>query len=277
MINKIVIPAGGLGTRLLPITKVMPKEMMPLFLHDKNGETIVKPLIQIIYEKNFKLGLREYCIIVGKQKRTIKDHFTPNQKFLRNFHKNTRFRTDLEKFHSMLNKSKIFWVNQPNPRGFGDAVKHAGSFVGNDDFLVTAGDTLLPTGDKIIKKLLNSKLQGENDAIILLKKVSNPKRFGVAVIKEEKHKIKVINVEEKPKKPKSNLSIVALYRFRPSIIKALNEIKPNKTELQLTSGIQKLIDWGGNVSAIILDEKDQVIDIGTAESYLETIIRYKAI
>ena len=277
MINKIVIPAGGLGTRLLPITKVIPKEMMPLFLHDKNGETIVKPLIQIIYEKNFKLGLREYCIIVGKQKRTIKDHFTPNQKFLRNFHKNTRFRTDLEKFYSMLNKSKIFWVNQPNPRGFGDAVKHASSFVGNDDFLVTAGDTLLPTGDKIIKKLLNSKLQGENDAIILLKKVSNPKRFGVAVIKEEKHKMKVINVEEKPKKPKSNLSIVALYRFRPSIIKALNEIKPNKTELQLTSGIQKLIDWGGNVSAIILDEKDQVIDIGTADSYLETIIRYKTI
>jgi UTP--glucose-1-phosphate uridylyltransferase len=277
MIKKIVIPVGGLGTRLLPITKVMPKEMMPLFLHGKNGETIVKPLIQIIYEKKFKLGLREYCIIVGKQKRTIKDHFTPDQKFLRNFHKNTRFRTDLEKFHSMLNKSKIFWVNQPNPRGFGDAVKHAGSFVGNDDFLVTAGDTLLPTGDKIIKKLLNSKLQGENDAIILLKKVSNPKRFGVAVIKEEKHKIKVINVEEKPKKPKSNLSIVALYRFRPSIIKALNEIKPNKTELQLTSGIQKLIDWGGNVSAIILDEKDQVIDIGTADSYLETIIRYKTI
>jgi UTP--glucose-1-phosphate uridylyltransferase len=277
MINKIVIPAGGLGTRLLPITKVMPKEMMPLFLHDKNGEIIVKPLIQIIYEKFFKFGLREYCVIVGKQKRTIKDHFTPNQKFLRNFHKNTRFRTDLEKFHSMLNKSKIFWVNQPNPSGFGDAVKHAGSFVGNDDFLVTAGDTLLPTGDKIIKKLLNSKLQGENDAIILLKKVSNPKRFGVAVIKEEKHKMKVINVEEKPKKPKSNLSIVALYRFRPSIIKALNEIKPNKTELQLTSGIQKLIDWGGNVSAIILDEKDQVIDIGTADSYLETIIRYKTI
>ena len=277
MIKKIVIPVGGLGTRLLPITKVMPKEMMPLFLHGKNGAIIVKPLIQIIYEKFFKFGLREYCVIVGKQKRTIKDHFTPNQDFLRNFHKNTRFRTDLEKFYSMLNESKIFWVNQPNPRGFGDAVKHAGSFVGNDDFLVTAGDTLLPTGDKIIKKMLNSKLQGENDAVILLKKVSNPKRFGVAVIKEEKHKIKVINVEEKPKKPKSNLSIVALYRFRPSIIKALNEIKPNKTELQLTSGIQKLIDWGGNVSAIILDEKDQVIDIGTAESYLETIIRYKAI
>ena len=68
MINKIVIPAGGLGTRLLPITKVMPKEMMPLFLHGKNGQIIVKPLIQIIYEKFFKFGLREYCVIVENRK-----------------------------------------------------------------------------------------------------------------------------------------------------------------------------------------------------------------
>jgi len=277
LIQKIVIPAGGLGTRLLPVTKEMPKEMMPLFLHGKNGEIIVKPLIQIIYEKFFRFGLREYCVIVGKQKRTIEDHFKPNQEFLNNFHKNTSFRTDLEKFYSMLNKSKISWVNQPKPRGFGDAVKRAKSFVGNDDFLVTAGDTLLPTGDKIIKKLMNSKLQGENDATILLKKVSNAKRFGVAVVDKEKNRIRVINVEEKPKKPKSNLSIVALYRFRPSIIKALNEIKPKKTELQLTSGIQKLIDWGGNVSAIVLDDKDEVIDIGTGESYLNTIIKFKAI
>ena len=275
MIRKIVIPAGGLGTRLLPITKEIPKEMMPLFLHGKNGEIIVKPLIQIIYEKFFKFGLREYCIIVGKQKRTIEDHFKSNQEFLKNFNKNSNFRTDLEKFYFMLNKSKISWVNQPNPKGFGDAVKHAKSFVGNEDFLVTAGDTLLPTGDRIIKKLLKSKLEGKNDAIILLKKVKNPKRFGVAVV--NKNKMEVINVEEKPEYPKSNLSIVALYRFRPSIIKALNEIKPKKTELQLTSGIQKLIDWGGNVSAIVLDDKDEVIDIGTGESYLNTIIKFKAI
>ena len=275
MIRKIVIPAGGLGTRLLPITKEIPKEMMPLFLHGKNGEIIVKPLIQIIYEKFFKFGLREYCIIVGKQKRTIEDHFKSNQEFLKNFNKNSNFRTDLEKFYFMLNKSKISWVNQPNPKGFGDAVKHAKSFVGNEDFLVTAGDTLLPTGDRIIKKLLKSKLKEKNDAIILLKKVKNPKRFGVAVV--NKNKMEVINVEEKPEYPKSNLSIVALYRFRPSIIKALNEIKPKKTELQLTSGIQKLIDWGGNVSSIILDNKDEVIDIGTGESYLNTITKFKAI
>ena len=133
------------------------------------------------------------------------------------------------------------------------------------------------TTDKIIKKLLKSKLEGKNDAIILLKKVKDARRFGVAVVEKNKNSFKVINVEEKPKKPKSNLSIVAVYRFKPSIFKALDEIKSDKKELQLTSGIQKLIDWGGNVSAIILDDDDEVIDIGTADSYLETIMKFKAI
>jgi len=277
MIKKIVIPAAGLGTRLLPITKEIPKEMMPLFFKDIKGEVVVKPLIQTIYEKFFDYGLREYCIIVGRQKRTIEDHFTSNQDLLKNFKKGVKYRNDLEKFYTMLNQSKIFWINQLSAKGFGDAVKYAESFVGNDDFLVTAGDTLLPTGDKIVKKLLNSKLKGKNDAMLILKKVSDPRRFGVAVVTKEKNNIRIVNVEEKPKKPKSNLSIVAVYRFKPSIFKALDEVKKDKKELQLTSGIQKLIDWGGNVSAIILDEKDQVIDIGTAESYLETIIHYNAI
>ncbi len=277
MINKIVIPAGGLGTRLLPVTKEIPKEMMPLFLQGGNGEIIVKPLIQIIFEKFYNFGLREYCIIVGKQKRTIEDHFLPNREFLKNFQKKSRFRMDLEKFYSMLDKSKIFWMNQPKPLGFGDAVKHAESFVGNDDFLVTAGDTLLPTGDKIIKKLLKAKLEGENDAILLLKKVSDPRRFGVAVVERKDNELQVVNVEEKPKNPKSNFSIVALYRFKPSIFKALKEVKNNKKELQLTSGIQKLIDWGGNISAIELNQKDDVIDIGTGDSYLNTITKFKAI
>ena len=169
MIKKIVIPAAGLGTRLLPTTKEIPKEMMPLFLQDKEGGISVKPLIQIIYEKFFRLGLREYCMIVGRQKRIIEDHFTSDQEFLKNFQKNSKHRIDLEKFYAMLNKTKLFWINQQNPNGFGDAVMYAESFVGNDDFLVIAGDTLLPKGDKIIKKLLSDKLSGKNDATLILK------------------------------------------------------------------------------------------------------------
>jgi len=282
LIQKIVITAAGLGTRLLPITKEIPKEMMPVFLHGKNGEPVVKPLIQAIFEQFFHQGLREYCIIMGRQKRIIQDHFTIDEKFLKNFKKKSKYRQDLEKIYLMLNRSKIFWVNQPEPRGFGDAIKHAESFVGNDDFLVIAGDTLLPKGDKIIKKLLNEKLTGKNDATLILKEVSDPRRFGVAVIDHKKNEIIVKNVEEKPKNPKSNLSIVALYRFRPSIFDALKEITDNRKEItdnrkeiQLTDGIQKLIERGGKINAIVMNKNDVVIDIGTAESYLENIRKFK--
>ena len=275
MIKKIVIPSAGLGTRLLPVTKEIPKEMMPLFFKTQNGDTNVKPLIQILFEKFFSLGIREYCVIVGRQKRTIEDHFTSDQNFLNNFNKNDRFRKDLEKFYSMLNTSKIFWINQQKPNGFGDAVLYSESFVGNDDFLVSAGDTLILNNDKMIKKLINTDLKGKNDAFLVLKEVPNPKRFGVAVIKENKKGILVTNVEEKPKKPKSNLSIVALYRFKPSIFKALRSIKHGNKELQLTDAIQKLIDWGGNVQAILLNEKMTVIDVGTAESYLESLQNFQ--
>ena len=275
MIQKIVITAAGLGTRLLPITKEIPKEMMPVFLHGKNSELVVKPLIQAIFEQFFHQGLREYCIIMGRQKRIIQDHFTIDEKFLKNFKKKNKYRQDLEKIYLMLNRSKIFWVNQPKPRGFGDAVKRAQSFVGNDDFLVIAGDTLLPKGDKIIKKLMNTKLKGKNDATLILKEVPDPRRFGVATIDQIKNKTIVKNVEEKPKNPKSNLAIVALYRFKPSIFKAIKETSRDKKEIQLTDGIQKLIEWGGKINAIVMNKNDVVVDIGTAESYLENICKFK--
>jgi UTP--glucose-1-phosphate uridylyltransferase len=269
-VRKIVIPAAGSGTRLLPATKEIPKEMMPLFFKDKNN-IIVKPLIQKLYEQYFSLGIRDYCFIVGKQKRSIEDHFTPNNDLLTNLSSTNKTKKELNIFYSKLKKSKIFWVNQYEPKGFGDAVLCAESFVGNDDFIVSAGDTLIQSDKLILDKVFNSKLNGKNDAVLLLKEVSDPRRFGVATLKKNKNEFIVNNVEEKPKKPKSNLSIVAVYRFRPSIFDALKQIKKNKNELQLTDGIQKLIEQKGKIKAVLLDPKDNVIDIGTPESYLEAI------
>ena len=269
MIKKLVIPAAGLGSRLLPITKEMPKEMMPIFLK-ANDQIIVKPLIHALFEKFFQLGIREYCIIVGKQKRAIEDHFTINYDLIYNLGVKDHIRKDIEKFYTKLQNSKIFWVNQQKQDGFGDAVLHAESFVGSDEFLVSAGDTLIPNNDRLLRELMSMRLCGKNDAIIVLKEVPDPKRFGVAVVNQKGDKLIVRNVEEKPKRPKSNLAMIALYRFKPSIFSALNEIKRGKNELQLTDAIQKLIERKGNVHAIMLNKVDQVIDVGTAESYLET-------
>ena len=266
-----MIPSAGLGSRLLPITKEIPKEMMPLFLKNQKKQIVVKPLIQILYESFYERGIREYCIIVGKQKRAIEDHFTSDYNFLNNLDSKNYARRDLERFYSMLDSSKIFWINQQRPQGFGDAVLYSESFVGNDDFLVSAGDTLILKNNKIIQQLINAKLSGKKDAILLLKEVSDPKRFGVAVVKTMNNETVVTNVEEKPYRPKSNLSIVALYRFRPSIFNALRDVKPKKKELQLTDAIQQLISTGGKVRALLLKENDTVIDIGTSSSYLENV------
>lgn len=267
-VTKIVIPSAGMGNRLLPNTKEIPKEMMPIFTQDSKKRIFVKPLIQVLFEQFFSKNIREYCIIVGKQKRAIEDHFTPDLSLLSNL--SAEPKKLMTNFFKKLKSSRIFWINQYEANGFGDAVLTAESFVGDDDFIVSAGDTLVPFSDTIIEDLMTTELPGKNDALIILKKVQNPKRFGVAVVKKYENFFKVINVEEKPKKPKSNLTIVALYRFKPSIFTALKNIKP-EGELQLTDGIQKLIDQGGTVKAIILNEKQDVIDIGTPDSYLETL------
>ena len=149
---------------------------------------------------------------------------------------------------------------------------HSESYVDNDDFLVIAGDTLILKNSSVMKKLMNTKLPGKYDAALLLQEVDDPRRFGVAIVKSTKTGLLITNVEEKPKKPKSNLSIVALYRFKPSIFDALKQVKPRSGELQLTDGIQKLIEKGGRIHALLLDKNDKVIDIGTPESYLKNLM-----
>ncbi len=274
MVTKIVLPAAGLGSRLLPITKEIPKEMLPIFLKTSTNSLTIKPLIQILFEQFYNHNFREFCFVVGKQKRTIEDHFTPDSIFLSNPFLDDDVRKDLENFYEMLNKSKIFWVNQQEPKGFGDAVLYTEPFIGKDDFIVCAGDTLLPKEGNLIQKLNEKKLVGEFDACLVLQNVQNPKRFGIAVIDQTSDDVIVTNVEEKPEKPKTNLSIIAIYHFRPSIFSAIRQVKKNKNEIQLTDAIQKLIEWGGKVNAIILDEQIEVIDIGTVESYLKFLKVY---
>lgn len=272
MIKKIVIPAAGFGSRLLSVTKEIPKEMMPIFIKTNSNKIHVKPLIQIIYEQFFDLGLQNFCFVVGKQKRAIEDHFTPDFSLTKTIKIDKQIINELNSFYTKISKSRIFWINQLRPKGFGDAVLHSESFVDNDDFLVIAGDTLILKNNSIMKKLMNTKLPGKYDAALLLKEVNDPKRFGVAIVKSTKTGLLITNVEEKPKKPKSNLSIVALYRFKPSIFDALKQVKPRSGELQLTDGIQKLIEKGGKIHALLLDKNDKVIDIGTPESYLKNLM-----
>jgi len=268
---KAVITAAGRGTRLLPTTKQLPKEMLPIFHRLGPDKIETKPLLQLIFEQLFDIGIREFCFIVGREKRAIEDHFTPDEQYLEDLQascKNPSFNS-LKAFYSKLDESTILWANQPSPRGFGDAVLYGEPFVGDDPFIVHAGDTYVPSfRDKYSNLLMTEVIENGADASLLLHKVENPSSYGVAILHSEDQVSKVVRVVEKPERPLSNLAIMPIYAFSPSIFNALKGCQLGVgNEIQLTDGIQRLIEGGSKVCAITMEEREKVFDVGSPESY----------
>jgi len=275
MIRKVVIPAAGLGTRLFPATKEQPKEMLPIFSKAING-VAVKPMLQMVFEQLHDFGLREFCFVVGKGKRSIEDHFTPDHNSIHMLHgMGKKYQaTDLDDFYCKLKTSTVIWVNQPEPRGFGNAVLMARPFVQNESCLVHAGDTfIISKNTEHISRLISTYERLDADAVFIVQEIENPSQYGIADGTETRKGLyKVKEAVEKPEKPKTNLAIMPLYVFDPVIFKALQETQPGKgEEIQLTDAIQKLIDWGMNVYAVRLNQGDVRLDIGTPETYWEAL------
>jgi UTP--glucose-1-phosphate uridylyltransferase len=266
---KSVITAAGKGTRLLPITKELPKEMMPIFSRIYNNNLIVIPLLQFIFEQLYSIGVRDYCFVVGREKRSIEDHFTPDEAYLSELSK--KHKSLMTNFYKRLEKSHLIWTNQNKPLGFGDAVKRAEKYIGSDNFIVHGGDVSI-IGDikhPVLRLIKTAKDDPSITAVLLCKKITEPKRYGVPQVKRiSSSKYLVQKVEEKPNRPKSNLGILPIYFFRSKIFESLKNIKPDKNnELQLTDAIQNLIELGEKVVAITIKSNETEIDIGTAETY----------
>jgi len=278
LIDTAVVPVAGLGTRLLTLTKDNPKEMVPIFSKSFN-EITLKPLIEHIFLQLFDSGIRNFYFIVGKKKRSIEDHFTPErgyQKFLKKGDVN--YHDLLEDFYKKIEKSNIVWINQNSPRGFGAAILNAKKVVGTKQFLVHAGDAYVRGNSKHIQKIIKEYELNKMDVIFYIKNVKNPKSYGVASIsKILKNSYQVNNVEEKPENPKSKNAIMPIYIFNQKIFDALSKTKQGTgKELQLTDAIQKIIKGKNKVNAIKFLKSDDCIDIGTPENYFRAIsISYK--
>ena len=275
MIGKVVVPAAGLGTRLLSATKEQPKEMLPIFARDRQGNTCLKPLVQLVFEQLFEFGLRKFCFVVGRQKRALEDHFTPDKEFV--FSLNNKGRGsqagELESFYKQVETSTILWVNQPSPLGFGHALLQARSFIGEESFLVHAGDTyIISKPPSLLERLVMEHGTSCADVTLTLQEVEDTRQYGVAEIVAGGGGMSVVHVVEKPSKPKTNLAIMPLYLFKPVIFEALEAISPDKGgEIQLTDAIQRLIDTGHKVRAVKLLSSDLRLDIGNPDSYWESL------
>ena len=281
MVRKVIIPAAGLGTRLFPATKEQPKEMLPIFSKTILGDMTVKPVVQLVFEQLHDAGLREFCYVVGRGKRGIEDHFTPDAECIRMLESMGKKgqASDLESFYKKLETSTIMWVNQPEPKGFGNAVLMAQPFVQNESCLVHAGDSsIISKNMDYAKRLLECFERLNADAAFLALEIDNPKQYGIVEGEEvEPGIIRVQKVVEKPDQPKTHIAIMAMYAFHPVIFKALEATKPGKNgEIQLTDAIQKLVDWGLKVYAIKLDKNYEHLDIGSPERYWQALeLSYK--
>ena len=273
MITKVIIPAAGLGTRLLPATKEQAKEMLPILAKDSRGRICLKPFLQLVFEQLYDFGFREICFVVGREKRSIEDHFTIDEDFMDYLrHKNkTEYLETLSDFYGKLRNSSVAFYNQPQPLGFAHAVYCAKSFSRDEDFLVHAGDDLVLSKRNLLQKLVSVFADHKAEAAFFVQKVKDATKYGVILGNEiEKGIYRVKQIIEKPPKPPSELAVVAIYCFTPNIYRAIELAKPGlNNEIQLTDAIQTLIGQNKPVFALELDPQDKRIETGDPLSYKE--------
>jgi len=276
MIRKAILTAAGLGTRLLPMTKELPKEMLPIFMRDADGVLVLKPLLQVLFEQLYVFGVREFYFVVGRGKRSIEDHFTPDWDYVAKLESRGRHElaSMLRSFYEMVEDSVIVWVNQPMPKGFGHAVYMARALVGSEPFFVCAGDTyIISENNGFLRRMVEAYLRGGADAVLLLQEVSDPRQYGVAVVEGVENGVyRVLRVVEKPREPPSRHAIMPYYIFNPVLMEVLDGLEAGVGgEIQLTDAIQRLIDTGKEVRAVLLHSDEIRLDVGTPETYWEAL------
>jgi len=228
---KGIILAGGTGTRLYPITKVVSKQLTPLY--DK--PMIYYPLATLIESE-----IKEILIIT-----------TPEDK---------------ERFKELLGNGSDYGITieykeQPKPEGLAQAFIIGEDFIGNDSVVLTLGDNVF-SGINLINKI---KKASKNGSTIFGVEVDNPERFGVIEINNNK----VISIEEKPKNPKSNIAITGLYIFDNKVIEIAKKVKPSKrNELEITDVINEYLKEN-KLNVELLNKNDKWFDTGTPESLFE--------
>jgi len=224
MINKAVIPAAGLGTRFLPATKAQPKEMLPV---------VDKPVIQYVVEEALSCGIKDILIITGRNKRTMEDHFDSG----------TVDNRHLLEMDEMMDEVSLFYTRQRGPKGLGDAVYYAKSFVGEEPFALLLGDTI--TVPECSPELI-AKYDAFKTSIIAVEEVPRHKISSYGVIKGREIEKGMLLVEDLVEKPAqeaapSNLAILGRYILTPAIFDAIEQTQPGTgDEIQLTDALRSV-------------------------------------
>jgi UTP--glucose-1-phosphate uridylyltransferase len=265
-VKKAIIPAAGLGTRFLPATKAMPKEMLPI---------VDKPMIQYIVEEAIESGIEDILIVTGKGKRAIEDHFDSAFELEQTLLKKEKFDL-LEKVKEPSRMVDIHYIRQKEPKGLGHAVWCARKFIGNEPFAVLLGDDIVQAETPCLKQLINEYNRTHSSVIGVKKVPANlTHRYGIIEPFEQiGQSFQVNNFVEKPKlgTAPSNLAIIGRYVFTPEIFMFLeNQEIGAGGEIQLTDAIQKL----NKIQRVFAYEfEGERFDVGEKLGYIQTIIEF---
>lgn len=235
MIKKAIIPAAGLGTRFLPATKAMPKEMLPI---------LDKPTIQYIVEEAAAAGIEDILIVTGKHKRAIEDHFDNQKELELTLLEKSKLEL-LEKVKTPTDLANIFYVRQKNPRGLGHAISTARSFIGNEPFAVLLGDDIIQADVPGIKQLIDEYSVCKSSILGVTEVIDEEvHKYGIVeTTNQEGSLYEVDKLLEKPSLDETNsrLGIIGRYILTPEIFVELEkEVVGAGGEIQLTDAIDML-------------------------------------
>jgi UTP--glucose-1-phosphate uridylyltransferase len=265
-VRKAIIPAAGLGTRFLPATKAMPKEILPI---------VDKPTIQYIVEEAVASGIEDIIIVTGKGKRAIEDHFDNAMELEQNLIEKEKFEL-LEKVQYPTKLADIHYIRQKEPKGLGHAVWCARNFIGNEPFAVLLGDDIVQSDTPCLKQLIN-QYEDTFSSVIGVQTVadSDTHRYGIIdPSSQEGRRYQVSNFVEKPKPgtAPSNLAIMGRYILTPEIFMFLDrQEKGAGGEIQLTDAIQRLNEIQ---RVFAYDFEGTRYDVGEKFGFVKTTIEF---
>lgn len=265
-IKKAIIPAAGLGTRFLPATKAMPKEMLPI---------LDKPTIQYIVEEAVAAGIEDIIIVTGKHKRAIEDHFD-NQKELEMILEEKGKQDLLDEVQHSSNLANMFYVRQKEQKGLGHAIWSAKQFIGNEPFAVLLGDDIVQSEVPAIKQLMN-QYDDTGKSIIGVQQVNENEthRYGIVDPAESNEGLFSVNkfVEKpEPGTAPSNLAIMGRYVLTPQIFDYLEKQEIGAGgEIQLTDAIERL---NKDDKVYAFDFNGERYDVGEKLGFVKTTIQF---
>lgn len=274
-IHKAIVPAAGLGTRLLPATKSQPKEMLPV------GR---KPVVQYVVEELQAAGLNQILIITGRRKRAIEDHFDPDPMLL-SVLEQAGNEAMLSELSYIQRNSRFFYTRQSSPKGLGHAVALGADFVDSDDCVVALGDSLIAGEDPAaaFRTMMQAHHNLKAAAVVAVEQVppDEAHRYGIVSIQGAEpppgEPVAMTDIVEKPPRgtAPSTMAVAARYVFSPAIFEALARTPSDRQgEIQLTDAIKLMIQMGQPVFAWLLRPDQRRYDVGNFESYFRTFIDF---